>query len=64
MYGLPNQTLEEWQHDLDTVLSTGIQHLSLYELTLKPHTKLWRNVKSELAFRLDTLLLITPWLVV
>eukprot|EP00045_Choanoeca_perplexa_P008899 m.83886 g.83886 ORF g.83886 m.83886 type:complete len:60 (-) comp14664_c0_seq14:705-884(-) len=55
MYGLPNQTMQEWQHDLDTVLGTGIQHLSLYELTLKPHTKLWRDVKLERVSSLELL---------
>jgi len=40
MYGLPQQTLEQWQHTLNTALQFDPEHLSCYQLTVEPHTKL------------------------
>jgi putative oxygen-independent coproporphyrinogen III oxidase len=39
MYGLPGQTLQMAQTDLDTGLSLGVGHLSLYQLTIEPNTR-------------------------
>ncbi|MBP0622134.1 radical SAM family heme chaperone HemW [Cupriavidus consociatus] len=38
MYALPGQTPEECRQDLETALSYGTTHLSLYHLTLEPNT--------------------------
>jgi oxygen-independent coproporphyrinogen-3 oxidase len=38
MYGLPEQTARQWEAELSTALSLGVQHLSLYQLTLEPQT--------------------------
>ena len=38
MFALPNQTLEECAQDVDTALSFGTNHLSIYHLTLEPNT--------------------------
>jgi len=38
MYGLPGQTASQWKAELSTALSMGVQHLSLYQLTLEPQT--------------------------
>lgn len=38
MYALPEQTLEQCRHDVETALSFQPQHLSLYHLTLEPNT--------------------------
>jgi oxygen-independent coproporphyrinogen-3 oxidase len=38
MFALPNQTLAECEADVDTALSFGTDHLSLYHLTLEPNT--------------------------
>lgn len=38
MYALPGQTIEECARDLETALSYGTTHLSLYHLTLEPNT--------------------------
>lgn len=45
IYGLPGQTLEGWDHDLDSAFSLGIQHLSAYALSYEPGTPLtrWRD---------------------
>jgi len=38
MYGLPSQTVAQWQSDLAMATQTGASHLSLYQLTLEPQT--------------------------
>jgi oxygen-independent coproporphyrinogen-3 oxidase len=38
MFALPAQTLDECAQDIDTALSFGTNHLSLYHLTLEPNT--------------------------
>jgi len=40
MYGLPQQTLKQWQQTLDAALQFNPEHLSCYQLTVEPHTKL------------------------
>ncbi len=45
IYGLPSQTLAQWEHDLDTAFSLGVQHLSAYALSYEEGTALtrWRD---------------------
>jgi oxygen-independent coproporphyrinogen-3 oxidase len=38
MFGLPNQTVEQWKKTLDTGLSLGVQHISLYNLIVEEGT--------------------------
>lgn len=38
MYGLPEQSPRDFEHDLTTAVSFGTEHLSLYQLTLEPQT--------------------------
>ena len=38
MYDLPKQTVEHWEATLEKVQMLPIQHLSLYNLTIEPHT--------------------------
>lgn len=38
MYDLPGQTLASWEHTLERAASLPITHLSLYNLTIEPHT--------------------------
>ena len=40
IYGLPGQTFEDWQHDVQLALSLGIKHLSAYALSIEPGTPL------------------------
>ncbi len=42
IYGLPGQTLELWECDLDVAFSLGVQHLSAYALSYEEGTPLWR----------------------
>ncbi len=51
MYDLPGQTLQSWETTLDTALTLPIQHLSLYNLTIEPHTSFYKQkekLKSSL----------------
>ena len=45
MYGLPHQSLAEWQETLDRALEISADHLSLYTLTLEEGTPLWSDVR-------------------
>jgi len=38
MYGTENQTVENWQNTLDTVLKLNSEHISLYPLTIEKNT--------------------------
>ena len=40
MYALPSQTMEQWQKDVQTALSLGIQHISTYGLIYEEGTAL------------------------
>lgn len=46
--GWPGQTLEDWDHDLDTALHWQPEHLSLYALTLEPGTPMQRAVERRI----------------
>lgn len=49
IYGAPHQTREAWRQTLDSVLSWGPDHISLYSLTLEPGTRLaWLVEQHEL----------------
>ncbi|MCH2233483.1 MAG: radical SAM family heme chaperone HemW [Crocinitomicaceae bacterium] len=38
IYGLPNQSLDDWKKELDKFLNLNIPHLSAYCLTIEPNT--------------------------
>lgn len=38
MYGLPGQNVNQWRNTLCEMRSFGVEHLSLYQLTLEPQT--------------------------
>ena len=40
MYALPNQTFEDWFVSLNRAIALAPEHLSCYQLTVEPHTKL------------------------
>ena len=46
IFGLPGQTLEEWEQTLRTVLAFAPEHLSAYALTLEPGTPLHEDVAA------------------
>lgn len=43
MYDLPKQTLQHWETTLASVRSLPITHLSLYNLTIEPHTLFFKK---------------------
>jgi oxygen-independent coproporphyrinogen-3 oxidase len=47
MYGLPTQTLPQWQETLGEILGLTPEHLSAYCLTLEPETPMARAVLAE-----------------
>lgn len=42
MYDLPNQTVDDWKKTLDLALTLPITHISLYNLTIEPHTVFYK----------------------
>ncbi len=46
MYGLPGQTLEQWQDTVERVLGQSPEHISMYSLTLEDGTPLKRWVEQ------------------
>ncbi len=47
MYGLPGQSAKSWQKSLETALSIGVHHLSLYQLTVEEGTPLEVLLQKE-----------------
>jgi putative oxygen-independent coproporphyrinogen III oxidase len=45
MFGLPGQTLSEFQHDLKTLLQWNPEHISMYALSLEESTPLEKDVR-------------------
>ena len=51
MYGLPNQTLNHWQDELETAASFEPTHISCYQLTFEPGTAFYtRYDRGELTY--------------
>ncbi len=46
MYDLPDQTEASWMYSLSKLESLPIQHLSLYNLTIEPHTAFYKRRNS------------------
>lgn len=46
MYGLPTQTMTEWEETIDEALSLNVQHISAYCLTYEENTPLYRRLCS------------------
>ncbi|MGI6344445.1 MAG: radical SAM family heme chaperone HemW [Bacillota bacterium] len=56
IYGIPGQTLDDWQESLRLLAAAGLQHLSLYALEVHPATPLGEQVAAgELALPADDL---------
>jgi len=58
IYGLPGQSLAQFQHDVDALLQWGVPHLSAYALQWEPGTRLWQmRQRGELCESPDELML-------
>ena len=53
IYGLPNQSNENWKKNLAQMLTLDIQHFSAYSLTVEPKTKLKYLIDKKLITPLD-----------
>lgn len=47
IYNLPGQTFEIVQRDLEVAMDLGIRHITLFPLSVMPHTRLFRLVKDK-----------------
>lgn len=47
MYGFPNETLVDWERDIDTVLALQIEHISAYCLMVEEGTVLSERLKLK-----------------
>lgn len=45
IYGTPGENLREWQASLEAALSTDVDHISAYALTIEPGTAMGRALK-------------------
>lgn len=43
MYGIPNQTLHDFENTLKAFIACGVDHVSLYALTIEPNTMFYRQ---------------------
>ena len=42
MYGLPGETMEDWNYSLNQAIALKVPHISAYHLTYEENTRLWR----------------------
>ena len=47
IYNIPGQSLEDWQHDLNTLIKLNPEHISAYSLTVEQNTKLHKLVCNK-----------------
>ncbi len=45
IYGTPGESLDDWRASLETVLATGVDHVSAYALVVEPGTKMHAQVR-------------------
>ena len=53
IYGLPAQSLREWETDVNTALSLNVQHISAYALIYEEGTPLWEMRKRHVVEEAD-----------
>lgn len=58
IYGLPSQSIDEWETDLDKAFSLSIQHLSAYGLTFEEKTLLSKQKEKKIIEPADEELMI------
>jgi oxygen-independent coproporphyrinogen-3 oxidase len=62
IYGLPYQTIESWERQLDKAFSLHIQHISAYGLTYEEGTPLWKQRESGKIKSVDDLTMNTMYM--
>jgi len=53
MYGFPNETIEDWQRDIDAALALNVEHISAYCLMIEEGTSLWKWKKVNGEWAMD-----------
>lgn len=53
IYGLPGESEQTWQADLDQAVSLNLSHLSCYMLTVEPRTPLFERVLRKESVSID-----------
>lgn len=53
MYGFPEETLADWQRDIDSALALNVEHLSAYALSYEEGTPLYRQLQQGLFSEID-----------
>ena len=46
MFGFPNETIEEWQLDIDKAIALDVEHLSAYSLMYEEGTPLYQLLQK------------------
>ena len=46
MFGFPNETLEEWEDDIERLLALDVEHISAYSLMYEESTPLYRLLQA------------------
>lgn len=46
IFGFPNQSLSQWQQDIDCAVSLSVPHISAYSLSYEEGTPLWRMLSQ------------------
>lgn len=47
IYGLPGETTESWENDLDQAIALQVEHISAYHLTYEENTPLYAMLKAR-----------------
>jgi oxygen-independent coproporphyrinogen III oxidase len=58
IYGLPQQSFEQWQLNVQQAIALEVKHISAYGLTYEAGTKLWRQRAKSLVVEADDELMI------
>lgn len=53
MFGFPNETMDDWQHDIDHALSLQPEHISAYGLMYEEGTPLYRMLEQGKVREID-----------
>lgn len=53
MYGFPDETLDDWQRDIDAALALDVEHISAYCLMIEENTPLWKWIDENGEWRMD-----------
>ena len=53
MYGFPNETMEEWEYDINEALKLDVQHISAYSLIYEEGTPLYELREKGIVKEVD-----------